>query len=123
MEATKVEPWTQGVAIEWCREAEKIAPEFGYHVALTGGCLYKEGARKDLDVVFYSIRGMQQDHAALLARLVEECLIGPLGEADTSGFAIKASLGSRPIDLLFPESSGNYGGPDHPTGADDDEAF
>jgi len=50
------ELWTQEAAMKLCREIEMIAPLHGAHVALTGGCLYKAGPRKDLDLVFYRIR-------------------------------------------------------------------
>ncbi len=42
--------WTQEEAIELCRIIEDICPQAGCHVALTGGCLYKDGERKDLDI-------------------------------------------------------------------------
>ena len=48
--------WTQSQAIDLCRQIEAIAPEFGCHVALTGGLLYKDGNRKDCDIVFYRVR-------------------------------------------------------------------
>ena len=40
-------------AIEICKEIEMRAPSYGCHVALTGGCLYKDGDRKDCDLLFY----------------------------------------------------------------------
>ena len=43
-------------ALEICRRLEAIAPDFGCHVALTGGTLYKDGERKDVDILFYKIR-------------------------------------------------------------------
>lgn len=46
----------QQAAIALCRRIEAICPEYGFHVALTGGCLYKEGDRKDMDILFYRIR-------------------------------------------------------------------
>ena len=53
-------------AVALCREIEKIAPNFGCHVALTGGCLYKDGARKDIDILFYRIRQVEKiDHEGL----------------------------------------------------------
>jgi len=45
--------WNQRMAVELCRQLEDIAPEFGGHIALTGGCLYKDGARKDVDIMVY----------------------------------------------------------------------
>ena len=52
--------WTQQDAIALCKSLENIAPRYGAHVALTGGCLYKEGARKDVDIHFYRIRQVDE---------------------------------------------------------------
>jgi hypothetical protein len=48
--------WTQADAIALCRKIEEHVPDAGMHVALTGGCLYKDGTRKDADILFYRIR-------------------------------------------------------------------
>ena len=40
-------------AIDLCRRLEPKFSRFGYHVGLTGGCLYKEGERKDVDIIVY----------------------------------------------------------------------
>lgn len=49
--------WTQAEAIALCREIEQICPRFGCHVALTGGCLYKDGPRKDADLLYNEMTG------------------------------------------------------------------
>src|SRR3546814_15766415 len=54
-EAPPALPWTLDDAVALCRKIEKIAPEYGAHVALTGGTLYKDGPRKDVDLLFYQI--------------------------------------------------------------------
>lgn len=46
-------------AVYQCVQLEQHSPRFGLHVALTGGCLYKEGDRKDCDVVLYRIRQIE----------------------------------------------------------------
>ena len=51
--------WDLVSAVDLCKQVESIAPDYGCHVALTGGCLYKEGPRKDLDLLFYRIRQVQ----------------------------------------------------------------
>ena len=58
--------WTQAEAIDLCREIEKGCPQFGCHVALTGGLLYKDGPRKDCDngfgfVLKFSFKGKEID--------------------------------------------------------------
>lgn len=41
-------------AILFCRLLEPLlSAEFDAHIALTGGSLYKEGTRKDIDVIIY----------------------------------------------------------------------
>lgn len=47
-------------AIELCKQLEHVAPAFGLHVALTGGCLYKHGERKDVDIILYRIRQVHE---------------------------------------------------------------
>lgn len=116
--------WTQQDAIAWCRRAEQIAPAIGFHVALTGGCLYKDGARKDLDVVLYRIRWQELaadagyalvealQQAGLIDLASAEEGVGCLGVESQSGdcddFVVKARHQGRPVDLIFPENTGEY---------------
>jgi hypothetical protein len=83
-----------------CREIEEIAPNFGCHVALTGGCLYKDGKRKDLDILFYRIRQVKEIDKEGLFKALEK-----LGMSDISGFGWlhKAKHGIHSIDMFFPE--------------------
>lgn len=100
--------WNQAEAIALCREVERICPDYGCHVALTGGCLYKDGARKDLDLLFYRVRQVDSiDVDGLFAALA---MIGIERGAGT-GWVIKATWrGRASIDCFFPEvPSGNYG--------------
>lgn len=97
------ETWELGEAIGLCAEIEARCSEFGCHVALTGGVLYKEGPRKDLDLLFYRIRQVPQiDVDGLLA------FLGTLGFTPASGFGFcfKTSFCGRNVDLFFPESIG-----------------
>lgn len=48
--------WTQKEAIFLARDVQDIIEAFGYHVGLTGGTLYKNGARKDIDLIIYPHR-------------------------------------------------------------------
>ena len=80
---------------------EEFAPRFGCHVALTGGCLYKQGPRKDVDLVFYKIRQAEKiDRTGLLQEMVHE-----LGFKikSTSGWLVKAEFTDVSFDLMFPE--------------------
>lgn len=99
------EKWTQAQAISLCRLIEGICPEFGCHVALTGGCLYWDGERKDADIMFYRIRQLPDiDTAGLFAALAE------IGVEKTGGFGWchKATFEGRKIDFFFPEEDGVY---------------
>lgn len=92
--------WTHERAVLVATRIEQIAPQCDCHVALTGGCLYKDGPRKDLDLLFYSIRQKPSvNKPKLLTKLKE---LGFKIGKDT-GFICKAELHGCPIDLFFPE--------------------
>lgn len=98
--------WTleQGAAL--CREIEAICPAFGCHVALTGGTLYKDGERKDLDVLFYRIR--QVEHIDTDGLFNDLCAIG-IEKKGGFGWCHKATFGEKKIDCFFPEEAdGEY---------------
>lgn len=87
-------------AVEICRMVESHAPNYGAHVGLTGGCLYKDGDRKDVDILFYRIRQVEKiDHEGLKACLEAN------GFTDISGFGWlwKAKFMGMNIDMFFPE--------------------
>jgi hypothetical protein len=103
--------WTQKQAIEFAKILEGIAPEFGCHVALTGGCLYGDGERKDADFVFYRIRQEARIKIAGLFSKLAQMNVTVLGDY---GFVVKANWGPAPgkhIDFLFPEA--DRGGEDY----------
>lgn len=92
--------WTQDEAIRLCRDVEAICPAFGCHVALTGGTLYKHGARKDCDLLFYRIRQVPIiDVQGLIPALAG---IGIVVTA-AHGWVHKAIYQGKSIDLFFPD--------------------
>lgn len=99
-------PWTQPEALELCVELEKWCPEYGCHVALTGGLLYKQGPRKDCDVLFYRIRQRKNiDMEGLWNAL------SAVGFQKVSGFGwcYKATWRGKSVDCFFPEEeTGEY---------------
>lgn len=111
--------WTQDMALIFAASVESIAPKFGAHVALTGGCLYKNGPRKDVDIMFYRIRQVERiDIEGLLEALVTTfkpaLVIGA-----RKGWVQKARFNGRQVDFFFPEahpwtgdSFGRYGNED-----------
>ena len=98
---------TQLYAIHLCRLAERIAPRFGFHTALTGGCLYKDGERKDIDILFYkhSDEKTLSNKEGLLAALKDE-LMFEIGK--DYGRVVKAKQTGVVVDLLFPGFEGQY---------------
>lgn len=101
--------WTQEEAIEFCCKIEFIAPLYGCHVALTGGCLYRKGPRKDCDIVIYRIR--QIEVVNFVGMMKELSYMGvevlPLTEdqKEYSGpWVRKAIFEGKKIDFFFPEA-------------------
>lgn len=93
-------PWTQAEAIALCKTIEKRCPVVGFHVAMTGGCLFKDGPRSDLRLVFYSIRHIKPDVHQLMN------ILGFLGfdHITGGGWRYIGYIGDKKVDLLFPES-------------------
>jgi len=101
--------WTQQEAIDLCIKLEAVAPDFGAHIGLTGGLLYKQGKRKDADIIIYRIRQVEAIDATGLFDAFEL-----LGVRKVSGFGWchKATYQGKPIDFFFPEEDGEYN-PEH----------
>ena len=99
--------WTHSEAVELCRRLETFAPDFGAHVALTGGTLYKDGARKDADIVVYRIRQRALDRKGFLRRLHREGfdILGDYGWLQK----VATPAERRPVDLLFPDYRRPFG--------------
>jgi hypothetical protein len=97
--------WTLDEAIEVCKIIEGISPEYGFHVALTGGLLYKEGGRKDCDLLLYRIRERHNpDWSGLWDALKQS---GIVLNADF-GWCKKAVWKGKQIDIFDPEATGEY---------------
>jgi hypothetical protein len=97
--------WSHSQAVDLCRKIEAICPAFGCHVALTGGTLYRDGERKDADILFYRIRQVEViDIDGLMAALK---LIG-IQPGDDFGWCYKATYHGKKIDFFFPERDGLY---------------
>ena len=92
--------WTQPEAIALCVSVEGICPAYGCHVALTGGLLYKNGNRKDCDLLFYRIRQRSEiDMDGLWSALDEIGLVKLSG----FGWCYKAKFKGKSVDCFFPE--------------------
>lgn len=90
-------------AVLVCKAAELVAPNFGCHVALTGGSLYKPGERKDIDILFYRIRQVSEiDQEGLFSALEMIGFDKPVG----FGWCFKSKFRGFGIDMFFPEEQG-----------------
>lgn len=98
--------WTRQDAVNLCVLIESVCPQYGCHVALTGGALYKPGERKDCDVLFYRIRQV--------AAIDQDGLFNALSELGIErqggfGWVHKAIYQGKNIDMFFPEADdGEY---------------
>lgn len=90
--------WTQAEALRLCRRVEEYAPLYGYHVGLTGGCLYKDGWRKDCDLIFYEIYKGEPPNVEKLFESMERHGF-KLGKEH--GWLRKAIYEGKPVDCFF----------------------
>jgi hypothetical protein len=95
--------WLLDDAAQFCTEIEALVPKLGYHVALTGGCLYKSGPRLDCDLVFYQIRSgvIIARPSEVMYALERDGLLDPGWTG--GGWRFVGKYGERKVDLLFPE--------------------
>lgn len=98
--------WTHEQARELCVAVEPIAQLNNCHVALTGGCLYKNGERKDCDLLFYGIRKRGPiNRDQLISDIMAVTGIRVTG---TFGWVVKCQTKDlKGIDMLFPEYDGD----------------
>jgi len=114
--------WTLASAVELCVALEAIAPNFGAHVALTGGTLYKIGPRKDVDILIYRIRHVENIDVDGFMLAASEIGIEP---GRDFGWCYRATYRGKPIDFFFPERDGGQQYPPHVTASSliDDDTF
>lgn len=96
--------WNLAEAVELCRQIESFCPDYGYHVALTGGSLYKDGERKDVDIMFYTIRQRgDQNNEGLMEHLESIGAQILYGHEFGTAWVTKAKYFGKSIDFFFPE--------------------
>jgi len=93
-------------AIELCTKLYKELKHLGVFPALTGGTLYKEGNRKDIDIIIYAKEentcNLGSDNLAYyLART-------GITEIKDFGMVMKAKYNDQYIDLIQPQFEGKY---------------
>jgi hypothetical protein len=101
MKMTTMKPkWIRIEGVELAREVEAVCVPYGCHVALTGGVLYKDGPRKDCDLIFYRVRQVKQINMAGLWEALKTIGLERLGG---NGWCHKAVYQGKSVDCLFPE--------------------
>ena len=85
-----------------CRDLYRVLNGVGIYPALTGGLLYKDGERKDIDIVLY--RNRQQLQAFEIKDL--EIVLKDIGIEITGhyGFVTKCTWRGFVVDLFNPET-------------------
>lgn len=106
--------WTLEQAVELCCKVEPILASLGCHVALTGGVLYKDGPRKDCDLIVYregvefsAERGPFEDTVDRDA-LLKALEAAGLSISKEFTRVVKMRCGDKHVDLIFPELDGHY---------------
>lgn len=95
--------WTQAEALEVCKAVEPIVACCNVHVGLTGGTLYKDGERKDLDLLFYRVRQTPAIDVGTLFTYLE-AMGFTIFAPPVLKWCVKARYLGRSVDLLFPEA-------------------
>ena len=91
----------QNKGIELCKILYQKLKGAGFFPALTGGLLYKEGTRKDIDIVIYRHREQNKFEMHDIEKLLVEC---GLTDFKYYGFVTKAKWQGITVDLFNPES-------------------
>lgn len=91
--------WTQKEAIDLCCLLEPLFAEHGWHVALTGGCLYKPGSRKDCDLFIYPHR--KETRREFSDQLIYQLKIAGFKILTNYSECLKCTYNNKPVDLLI----------------------
>ena len=86
-----------------CAQLYRVLEPHGYYPALTGGLLYKEGDRKDIDIIIYRNRQKVQSFETVdIADLLAEV---NLNITASFGFVTKAEWFGNVVDIFNPETN------------------
>lgn len=96
--------WVQAEGVTLCRLLYPLCEQFGCFPALTGGLLYKDGPRKDCDILFYRKRDVPVVDVEGLFKAAEA--VG-LKYVRGGGWCVKALWMGKSVDCFFPESPGD----------------
>jgi hypothetical protein len=94
---------TYEMAYALCTDLYKVLEPKGYYPALTGGLLYKEGKRKDIDIIIYRNRQKVSSFETVdIAHLLAEV---NLNITASFGFVTKAEWFGMIVDIFNPETN------------------
>lgn len=99
--------WSLEEAIVLIKNIEAICPQYNCHVALTGGLLYKEGRRKDLDIIFYAVGSIPPVDIQWTGLIQDLKYLG-LTNFKSLGRVTKAYYEGKAIDIIDPTIEGDY---------------
>ena len=94
---------TIGMANALCNDLYKVLEPEGYYPALTGGLLYKEGNRKDIDIIIY--RNRQKVESFETVDLIDILAKANVNIVNSFGFVTKAEWFGMTIDIFNPETN------------------
>lgn len=90
--------WNLRAALELCSMIEHHPKRGDFHVALTGGCLYRDGYRKDLDLLFYAHEDVELNENFLTKFLTQN--IGMVKVRKCNEWVTKYTYEGKPIDVF-----------------------
>jgi len=91
---------------ELAKKLEAVCVENNFHIALTGGQLYKDGERKDIDFVVYNSTGHDKPESLQALMLKFHHSIPEFCYTDYYGYVCKGVYKDVNIDFLYPEYHG-----------------
>lgn len=93
--------------LDLCKELNRVLRPIGFFPALTGGLVYKEGKRKDIDIVIYRHRQLNPIMPELDSHNKIVKALNSVGVTIYCcyGFCTKARWNGFVVDLFNPESS------------------
>ena len=94
---------TYEMAYALCTDLYNVLEPHGYYPALTGGLLYKEGNRKDIDIIIY--RNRQKVKSFETVDLTDLLMQANVKITNSFGFVTKAEWNGHVVDIFNPETN------------------
>lgn len=101
--------YTARDGVRIARLLEPLIAANGAHIGLTGGCLYKEGSRKDIDFVIHKHNDADNAGQPIQRNAIEGALIfAGIQIISVHPRVTKIKVNDIPVDLIFAEEAGIY---------------